>query len=78
MAEEYVCSRCGGRMDAGFLLDRRKYSSPQSTAQWVEGILEWSIWTGIKTKGREHYLVVTFRCEGCGYLESYARQQIKR
>ena len=78
MAEEYVCSRCGGRMDAGFLLDRRQYSSPQGTAQWVEGILEWSFWMGIKLKGRRRYEVVTFRCEACGYLESYARQLIKK
>jgi hypothetical protein len=78
MAEEYTCSRCGGQMEQGFLLDRARNGSPQNTAEWIEGIPERSIWTGIKTKGREHYLVVTFRCEGCGYLESYARQQIKR
>jgi hypothetical protein len=77
MAEEFTCERCGGRMEQGFLLDRGQSGSPQNTAEWVEGVPERSIWRGIKTKGREHYLVVTFRCEGCGRLDSYARQLIK-
>ncbi|MBV8855530.1 MAG: hypothetical protein JOZ02_01095 [Acidobacteria bacterium] len=76
MSEEHKCSRCGGRMEAGFLLDRRNHGTPQATAGWVEGTPEWSIW-GIKTKGRERYRVETYRCEGCGYLESYAREPYK-
>jgi hypothetical protein len=77
MEAELVCSRCGGRMEAGFLLDRGQYGVPQKTAEWVEGAPERSIWTGIKTKGREHYRVLTYRCEACGYLDSYAREPIK-
>ena len=77
MSEELKCTHCGGRMEAGFLLDRGNYGSPQATAEWVEGAPEWSIWTGIKTKGHEHYRVVTFRCEGCGHLDSHARELIK-
>jgi uncharacterized Fe-S cluster-containing MiaB family protein len=61
-------------MEAGFLLDRGQYGVPQTTAEWVEGTPERSIWTGIKTKGREHYRVETYRCEVCGYLDSYARE----
>jgi hypothetical protein len=77
MSEELVCSRCGGRMEAGFMLDRGHYGVPQATAEWVEGEPERSIWTGIKTKGREHYRVETYRCEGCGRLDSYARELLK-
>ena len=77
MSEELACTRCGGRMEAGFMLDRGHYGVPQATAEWVEGAPEASIWTGIKTKGREHYRVVTYRCEGCGRLDSYAREPLK-
>lgn len=77
MADELTCSRCGGRMEAGFMLDRGHYGVPQATAEWVEGAPEKSIWTGIKTKGREHYRVETYRCEGCGRLDSYAHELLK-
>ena len=38
----------------------------------MEGAPEKSFWSGLKTSGREQHAVVTFRCDGCGYLESYA------
>jgi dienelactone hydrolase len=38
----------------------------------VEGRPEASIWTGLKIKGKRRIPVRTFRCEACGYLESYA------
>ena len=39
---------------------------------WIEGVPELAVWTGVKTKGKETHPVTTFRCEHCGYLESYA------
>lgn len=39
---------------------------------WIEGSPEPSFWTGIQLKGRQRLLVTTYRCRGCGYLESYA------
>ena len=59
------------------MLDRGHYGTPQATAEWVEGEPERSIWTGIKTKNRHHYRVETYRCEGCGRLDSYAREPLK-
>jgi len=61
-------------MEEGFILDRGHHSS-KSVSQWVEGEPERSIWTGIKTKDRNMYQVATYRCGGCGYLESYALPQ---
>ena len=66
------CPRCQAAMDAGFVLDRGHYSKLDEQ-RWVEGEPVKSIWTGIKTKGRESFAVVTYRCEKCGLLESYAR-----
>lgn len=58
-------------MEPGFLLDRGHANASQEQ-QWVQGDVERSFWTGIKTKGREQHAVRTFRCPRCGYLESYA------
>lgn len=66
------CAKCGRSMERGLVLDRghhHKASSPQ----WLEGQPERSFWLGgLKTKGKEQHEVITFRCTGCGYLESYA------
>jgi hypothetical protein len=39
----------------------------------VEGLPERSFWKGLSLKNRRVLMVVSFRCESCGYLESYAR-----
>ena len=69
--ESAGCPKCNGAMEAGFIMDKGHYDS-KDVSQWVEGEPERSIWTGIKTKGREVYQITTYRCAGCGYLESYA------
>ena len=66
------CPRCRGEMEAGYVMDRGDYNMP-SVPQWVEGTPEKSVWTGLKTKNRDVLPVTTYRCERCGYLESYAR-----
>jgi hypothetical protein len=58
-------------MEQGFVADKAHYSVPE-TQNWVEGVPERTFWSGIKLKGKEVLAVMTFRCENCGYLESYA------
>jgi len=65
------CPRCRGEMRQGYTMDRADYNMP-SVASWVAGAPEKSVWTGLKTKGRDVLPVTTYRCERCGYLESYA------
>jgi hypothetical protein len=65
------CPKCGRRMEPGYVLDVTHGALAQSS--WVEGAPERSIWTGLKLKGHERLPVTTYRCTGCGYLESYAR-----
>ena len=62
-------------MEPGFILDRGHYGQHEEQS-WVEGqpVLGW---TGIKTKGRDAFTVTTYRCEACGYLESYARTETR-
>ena len=71
MSQPKECLRCRGPMEPGFVIDRA-HGQQKAVQQWVEGAPERSFWMGLKTKGREQHAVRTFRCERCGYLESYA------
>ena len=66
-----ACPKCRGQMEPGFLLDKSHFDRPLPT-EWLEGQPEVSIWTGLKTKGRDRFPVRTNRCTTCGYLESFA------
>ena len=70
-AKGLECLRCGGSMEQGFVADKAHYSMPE-TQKWVEGIAERSFWTGLKLKDRQMLPVMTYRCDRCGFLESYA------
>jgi len=62
-------------MEPGFVLDRNRFDDRQST--WMEGSLESNIWTGsVKASERVQIPVTTYRCTGCGYLESYATPEV--
>ena len=71
------CPRCRGRMEPGFVVDR-SHGGSYTTQSWVEGDVVKSFWFGLKTGGREKHGVRTFRCEKCGYLESYANEQAEK
>jgi hypothetical protein len=64
------CPKCQAEMEQGFIADQT-YGGVLAS-RWVEGAPEKSFWTGVKTKGKEDVEVRTYRCSGCGYLESYA------
>ena len=60
-------------MEKGFILDYGE-SNMKRVNSWVEGEPDKSFWSGIKIKDKERYSITTFRCAGCGYLESYATE----
>jgi predicted nucleic-acid-binding Zn-ribbon protein len=72
MTPNKTCPKCSGRMEEGFVLDRTHGANLQST--WVAGFPTRSFWTGLKLRGLPTLPVTTFRCSGCGYLESYASE----
>jgi hypothetical protein len=72
MTSAKTCPKCSGRVGEGFVLDRTYGANLQST--WVGGRPAKSFWTGLKLKGQGTLPVTTFRCSGCGYLESYASE----
>lgn len=66
------CIRCDGELEAGFLLDRGDYNVTSQT-QWTSGLPNTSFWRMSAAKVGERILpVTTFRCKGCGRLESFA------
>jgi hypothetical protein len=66
------CPKCHGRMSEGFVLDHGDYNA-KKLQEWIEGEPVKSFWHGYHTKDREAFVVKTFRCERCGFLESYAQ-----
>jgi hypothetical protein len=62
-------------MEEGFVIDRTQGLTKQS--EWVEGPPQTSFFLSgsVKLWGKVRLPVTTFRCPGCGYLESYARQK---
>jgi hypothetical protein len=60
-------------MEQGFVLDLT-YGS-QRVSQWVEGPPQKSFWTTTRAPAEKQVPIGTFRCEQCGFLESYARSE---
>jgi uncharacterized Fe-S cluster-containing MiaB family protein len=64
-------------MSEGFVLDHGD-ANAASQQKWVEGAPERSFWLGLRTKGRDKFRVRTYRCDKCGYLESYATEAVDK
>lgn len=74
MTQSMTCPKCSGHMESGFMVDRAG-GAANLQAKWVEGEPTPRFWLhGVKMHGREPLPVTTFRCDGCGYLESFATQ----
>jgi hypothetical protein len=56
-------------MSEGFSIDKG-YGTVDVTS-WQEGKPQKSFWTGIK-QSKDRHEITTWRCDRCGYLESYA------
>ena len=70
MQDAKTCSKCGQPMTQGFIADHT-YGAV-NVSQWVEGAPRASFWKKIKAPADKSLPVATFRCTGCGFLESYA------
>lgn len=69
------CLRCKSKMEAGFVGDVGEANAVRLSV-WYSGRPEWSVWSGVKLKGRKQIYVQTMRCTSCGYLESYALDSV--
>ena len=70
MATAIACSKCGRKMEEGFIVDNT-YGG-RRVSSWTAGKPEKSFWTGVSLKGKSPIDIATFRCAGCGFLESFA------
>jgi predicted nucleic-acid-binding Zn-ribbon protein len=68
--KDLKCPKCAEAMEEGIVLDRGEWNV-SLTPLWVKGRTEFSWKTGLKVV-TGHKAVATWRCTGCGYLESYA------
>ena len=76
MTQPTTCPKCGAHMEPGFMLERGGGPRDQQV-RWVEGEpIPRLFFSGVKLEGREPMPVTTFRCDGCGYLESFARPSV--
>ncbi len=70
MQDAKTCPKCGQHMTQGFIADHT-YGAV-NVSLWVEGAPRASFWKKIKAPAAKSLPVATFRCLGCGFLESYA------
>lgn len=68
------CPKCTGPMTGGFVVDYLPGGNRQ-VEKWVAGAPKQSFWHGVDITKESQIEVVTYRCDGCGYLESYAPRQ---
>jgi hypothetical protein len=68
-----LCPKCQGHMDPGFVVDNT-YGG-RIVTHWAPGRPEKSFWTMTKRPRGEQIPIGTFRCQSCGYLESFARPE---
>jgi predicted Zn-ribbon and HTH transcriptional regulator len=64
------CPKCSAEMEEGFILEHRQ------PVRWIAGKAETSISGDVKSSG-EQRRIESYRCIGCGYLESYARTTVR-
>ncbi len=72
-AQQVTCPKCGRTMVQGFVPDLNYQAVGISV--WVEGPPQKSFWSGTDARWERSIPIATFRCSGCGYLESYARPE---
>jgi hypothetical protein len=68
------CPRCKSEMVQGFIVDFHA-GGGRLVINWVEGTPEKAFWSVTKVPTDKCIPVGTFRCSGCGFLESYARPE---
>lgn len=73
------CPKCGGEMDEGLQVDAAFGGARKST--WIKGrelptIKITALPPRIEITG-ERYYVTVYRCQACGFLESYACETAK-
>ena len=72
------CPKCEGTMEQGYTLDVTFGAT--FTGQWIRGTPKRSYFDSLAIKfpsmsPSQRVPIATFRCQSCGFLESYAREE---
>ena len=67
------CPKCNGVMEQGFVMDYAQ--GARLVSSWAEGPPQKSFWLGTQLPQRKLIPIGALRCESCGFLESYARDE---
>jgi predicted Zn-ribbon and HTH transcriptional regulator len=67
------CPKCQSEMVQGFVLGVTH--GGKLVSQWSEGPPQKSFWSVVKSSKEKPIPIGTFRCNSCGFLESYAREE---
>jgi predicted nucleic-acid-binding Zn-ribbon protein len=71
--ENIVCPKCKNEMIQGFIPD---YShSVIKAGSWCEGLPKKSFLGGVDPQSSVFIPIGAFRCQNCGYIEFYAKQE---
>jgi predicted nucleic-acid-binding Zn-ribbon protein len=74
MTEEIViCPKCKSKMIQGFVPNY--FHNNMKITNWCEGIPNKSILGGVDSKSDVNIPIGAFRCQNCGYIELYAKQE---
>ena len=68
MGDHYICSKCSGSMEIGWLIDRGHYRL--DSLHWVKGSPEAALLSGVK-EPKNPLPVIAYCCVACGYVEMY-------
>ena len=63
------CPKCDSSMVLGVIID--KDQGMRAPSSWLEGPVVKG-WFGLKLGGKKPLDIQTYRCNRCGFLESYA------
>ncbi len=69
-ADQLQCPRCGSAMEEGYFLDHSVGGVGQQ--RWGKGTPERSFAHGTVPSSGVRFIVTTYRCCECGFLEAYA------
>ena len=74
--EQTRCPKCGGRMAQGFVVDVHQCRLAAGQ-QLGRGRATEVLWFGTTSPDMNGLPIGTFRCENCGFLESFARPEFE-
>lgn len=70
------CLKCGQKMTEGYVLELGHRGSVFPTIWIKDPPIRWKGTSWVDLRGKPKYYIASHRCEGCGFLESYARTPV--